>query len=62
MATSKKKKEERKLNVNDLRDTLSLSQRDKFVLNIKYKNQQHSLGDWRVILAKEGFGLKNTQL
>lgn len=61
MATSKRKKQEVKLSTVDLGDVMSLSQRDRFILNIRYKNQEHTLNAWKVILRKEGFGLKNSQ-
>lgn len=44
----------------ELADMLSLSQRDRFILNVKYKNSRYSLDDWKSILTKEGFVLKNS--
>lgn len=55
----KRKKQPRLFNQVELADILSLSQRDRFILNVKYKNDKYSLDEWKSILIKEGFVLKN---
>lgn len=55
----KRKKKPRLFNQVELADILSLSQRDRFILNVKYKNDEYSLDEWKSILIKEGFVLKN---
>ena len=55
----KRKKQPRLFNQVELADILSLSQRDRFILNVKYKNDKYGLDEWKSILIKEGFVLKN---